>query len=405
MRIMIASSTYCPSMNGQAVFTTNLAEGLVRRGHSVMVVMDSHHVQPSQTNVDGVILEELRSISLDAFHSGVYFSPFPFKSVRRLFDTFQPEIVHIQDHYPTCLVVVNYARKKGIKLVGSNHFIPGNIAPYIPLLPKVKPVFDWIFWQWMLFAYRQVDVITAQSAAAGNLIRMQHIKKPILSISCGIDLRRLVPNPNDDRQEYCQKYGLDPRKKIFLFLGRIDGEKRVDLLVHSMRRIQRDDVQLAIAGHGGVENSLKRLVAGLGLTDRVKFTGFIPADDVPGLLNSVDVFVMPSEAELLSISTLEAMACGRPVILANALALPELVRDGVNGYLFKPGDVDDLVRLVNLLADHPERWLEMGLASREIALKHSLEDVVRKFESLYLQLVSEVPIMESSQQLEEIVKD
>ncbi len=255
----------------------------------------------------------------------------------------------------------------------------------------------------MLLVYRNVDVVTAQSAAASNLIQQQRLDKQVLPISCGIDLQRLYPNPNEDRGKYCQKYGLDHDKKIFLFLGRIDGEKRIDLLVRTMSQIQREDIQLAIAGHGAVENSLKRLVADMRLNDRVKFTGFIPADDVPGLLNSIDVFVMPSEAELLSISTLEAMACGRPVILANALALPELVRDGVNGYLFKPGDAGDLARLINYLADHPERWSEMGIASREIASQHSLEDVIRKFESLYLHLLSEVPVMEPGKQLKEIV--
>ncbi len=403
MRILIASSTYFPSMNGQAVFTTNLAEGMAKRGHSVMVVLDSHQARVSEKVINGVTVEELRSISLGLFHAGVYFSPFPRGEVRRLFDTFHPEVVHIQDHYPTCMVVVSFARKRGIKLVGSNHFIPENIAPYIPLLPRLKPVFNWILWQWMLYVYRQVDVVTAQSVAAGRLLQAQHIQKPILPISCGIDLQRLSPDPNVDRRYYCQKYNLDPGKKIYLFLGRIDGEKHVDLLVRAMKRLDREDVQLAIAGHGGVESSLKRMVTEFGLNERVKFTGFIPVEDVPGLMNSVDLFVMPSEAELLSISTLEAMACGKPVLLANALALPELVMEGVNGYLFDPGEVDDLVKWINFTADHPERWHEMGLASREVAARHSLEDVIRKFESLYLQVISEIPVMEPSQQLKEII--
>lgn len=111
-------------------------------------------------------------------------------------------------------------------------------------------------------------------------------------------------------------------------------------------------------------------------------------------MNSVDVFVMPSEAELLSISTLEAMACGRPVLLVNALALPELVRDGENGYLFKPGDVEDLVRHINMLADQPERWVTMGMVSREIALSHSLDETLRKFVMLYSQLVLQGTVTE-----------
>jgi glycosyltransferase involved in cell wall biosynthesis len=240
----------------------------------------------------------------------------------------------------------------------------------------------------MLTVYKHVDVITAQSNAAADLIRMQRLNLPILPISCGIDLQRLFPNPGTERELYCKRYGLDAGKKIFLFLGRIDGEKRIDLLLGAMEQLGRDDIQLAISGDGKVKEKLHKTTTKLNLDRRIRFTGFIPTEDVPGLMNSVDVFVMPSEAELLSISTLEAMACGRPVLLANALALPELVRDGVNGYLFKPGDVSDLMRHMELLADHPERWAEMGLASRELALAHSLEVVIHKFEALYLQLTN-----------------
>jgi glycosyltransferase involved in cell wall biosynthesis len=96
---------------------------------------------------------------------------------------------------------------------------------------------------------------------------------------------------------------------------------------------------------------------------------------------------MPSDAELLSISTLEAIACGKPVLLADALALPELVRNGENGYLFRSGDVDDLVRVINLQADHPELLLPMGKISREIALAHNLNDTIKKFEAIYTQLI------------------
>jgi len=387
MRILIASSTYVPAMNGQAVFTTNLAEGLVKLGHKVVVVLDSHHIQASRTFVNGVQVEELKSVSLNFLHTGVYFSPFPGSEVRRLFDTFQPEIVHIQDHYPTCRVVVIEARKRHIRIVGSNHFIPDNLAPYIPLLPRIKPLFNWLLWQWMLVVYKHADVLTAQSKAAAKMIRNQGINLPIIPISCGIDLNLCFPNPAVDRKLYCQRYNLDPSKKIFLFLGRIDGEKRVELLLHAMTLLDRDDIQLAIAGQGSVEDKLRRLALKLNLAHRIRFTGFIPSEDVPGLLNSVDVFVMPSEAELLSISTLEAMACGRPVLLANALALPELVSDSENGYLFTPGDTGDLAHYMNLLADQHARWGMMGMASREIALSHSLAETLRKFEMLYAQLI------------------
>jgi 1,2-diacylglycerol 3-alpha-glucosyltransferase len=394
MRILIAGSTYAPAMNGQAVFTTNLAEGLVKRGHKVLVVTDSNHGAASQTLLNGVELAELRSVSLSVLHAGVYFSPFPGSQVRRCLEAFQPEIIHIQDHYPISRAVVHLARKYRIKIVGSNHFIPDNLAPYVPGLSKIKPVFNWVLWHWMLDVFKHVDVISAQSNAAVKLIQGQGLYMPILPISCGIDLGLYHPDPTIDRQMYRKRFGIDPHKKTFLFLGRIDGEKCIDLLILAMQQLSRDDIQMVIAGHGKVEDSLRRMVKDRHLQQKVKFTGFISAVDVPGLMNSVDVFVMPSEAELLSISTLEAMACGRPVLLANALALPELVRDGENGYLFKPGDVRDFVLHMSSLGDQPERWEAMGKISREIAQAHSLDETIQKFESIYTQLTDQRSVTE-----------
>ena len=219
---------------------------------------------------------------------------------------------------------------------------------------------------------------------------------PILPISCGIDLDQFYLDPAIDRQQMRQRYGIDPQKKTFMFLGRIDGEKRIDVLLRAARQLRRDDIQLVIAGSGRVEHAMHRLADELQLGERVRFTGFIPRADLPGLINSIDVFVMPSEAELLSISTLEAMACARPVLLADALALPELVRVGENGYLFKPGDAGDLVDCMNKIADQSEQWGTMGMASRKMAVGHSLDEVVEKFETLYTQLTTQGAISGAS---------
>ena len=394
MRIFIATAGYYPAMNGQAVFTTNLAEGLARRGHTVMVVVDSQEGKASRVMLNGVMVVKLRAIRLNIFNAGVYFTPNPRRYVRQLMDEFKPDIVHIQDHYPICQVAVNAARKRGIKIIGSNHFVPENFAPYIPLLFLIKPAIFWLFWQWMLMVYRPAEVITAQSRAAAEIVKHAGWRKPILPISCGIDLDRYYPDQGEKRSYYRQRYRLDQDKKIFLFLGRVDGEKRIDLLLQAMKKLTRQDIQLAIAGKGRVERDIRGLVEKYSLDNRVRLTGFIPEEDVRGLLNCIDVFVMPSEAELLSISTLEAMACGKPVLLTDALALPELVKDGENGYVFMPGNVDDLVRLMNRMADNQDRWAEMGAASRRMASQHSLQDTISKFENLYRRLVDAIPLSE-----------
>src|SRR5512142_1684523 len=364
MRILITGTTYSPSMNGQAIFTVNLAERLARRGHEVTMMYPTHTRKPYQSVQNGVSLEHVRSWTLSAsIHSNVWVPMPSARDLRRIFDTAQPEVVHIQDHYPPNGAVVREARRRGLRVVGTNHFMPENIAPYVPVLRNAPGLFHWIAWNWVLNVYNRCDVVTVQSRAAAVLIKEAGLRPPVYPVSCGIDLKRFHPDPGVDRAACRKRHGLDPQRKIFLFVGRVDGEKRVDVLLRAMKRLPRDDIQLAVAGQGAALPALRAQARRLGLGSRVVFTGFIPNEELHILLNSVDVFTMPSDAELLSIASLEAMACGKPVLLADAVALPELVTPDVNGYLFRPNDAADAARCIDLLADHPERWAEMGRAS------------------------------------------
>ena len=383
MRILMSSTTYSPSMNGQAIFTVNLAEGLAKRGHDVTVMFPAQSWTPYQSVQNGVKLEHVRGVHLAVVNPTVW-APVPLPpDIRRIFEAADPEVVHIQDHYPPTGMVLREAKRRGIRIVGTNHFMPENIAPYVPVLPKASPLFHWIAWTWVMWSYNRADVVTVQSKAAAALIQQAGLKPPVFPVSCGIDLKRFHPDPSVDRAACRARHGLDPKRTIFLFVGRVDGEKRVDVLLRALKKLNRDDIQLAVAGEGAALHDLRGQAKSLKLGDRARFTGYIPNEELHILLNSVDVFTMPSDAELLSIASLEAMACGRPFLLADAVALPELATPGENGYLFRPGDAEDAARCMETLADHPERWAEMGHASFVRAQEHSIEKTVTRFEELY----------------------
>ncbi len=388
MRILITGSTYAPAFNGQSMFTTNLAEGMARRGHEVWVLLPSDRGKPYHTERNGVHIQTVSATEMTFLHTEAYASVFPESEVRRFLKGLKPDIIHLQDHYPISVSVLFQARRAKIKLIGTNHFMPENLLPYIPLAPMLKPVLNRILWEWMKFTYTRLDVAVAPSRTAADIIRKQHIRVPVQAISCGVSLERFHPDQAVDRQAFMERYGLDPQRTTFLFVGRVDGEKRIDVLIRAIKALKRDDIQLAVTGKGAALPGLEALAQDLKVDDLVRFTGFVPDSDLPALLNCIDIFAMPSEAELLSIASLEAMATARPILAANSQALPELVTDDVNGYLFKPGSVSDAMRCMLLLADHPERWAAMGAASLEKVQPHSLENMLTCYEDLYRQILA-----------------
>jgi len=392
MRILIAGITYHPAINGQANFTVNLAEGLARKGHEVLVVTQSNQGRPYLNGRNGVQIHAIRSISLSIWYPGAYFSPFPGKPAREIFNNFRPDIVHVQDHYPLSRFIFKLARSQNLKVIGTNHFMPENLAPYMHSIAWFEPGFNWLLWRWMLNLFNQLDAVTAPSRTAAEILRREGLITQVFPVSCGVDLDRFHPDPDLDRQAVLKQYGVDPTQTTFLFVGRVDGEKRIDLLLQAMHQLKRDDLQLIIAGKGAARRGLIKKTKELNLEDQVHFPGFVPDEELPELLNSADIFVMPSQAELLSIATLEAMACGRPVLAARAQALPEMVNNGVNGYLFEDGSAEDLARHMAQMADQHTRWPDMQAASLQKVQVHSLENTLNHYEEIYESAMAAYPI-------------
>ncbi len=386
MRIVIAGQTYYPGNNGQAVFTIHLAEGLAELGHHVTVVVPAETLRTKRTVRNGVNILEIAAVHLAALHKNAYFTPFPLTPITRLFKKFQPDIVHLQDHYPLSRVVRQVAQKYRVPVIGTNHFLPENVTPYLHIPPKLEPLINRVLWKTVLSVYNRVDFVTTPTETAANILRRQHFTPPIQAVSCGVNLTRFHPMSDVERAAIRQRYGLSADKTITLFVGRIDAEKQLDVLVKALHRLNRFDQQVALVGQGKHRPVLEALVRELGLEKQVVFTGYVPAADLPALLNSVDIFAMPSNAELQSIATLEAMACGLPVLAADARALPELVENGVNGYLFAAENIDDAAQKLAKLVNDKAQWPQFGAASLCRAQIHSLGNTIRRYESLYFDL-------------------
>lgn len=383
MRVLITGTTYYPAHNGQAVFCTQLAEGLARRGHAVTVAVPALPGQERHAKRNGVDVYGLPSVSLGRWHPDAAVPIMAGRAFREILAGARPEIVHVHDHYPLSRLAVRLARRAGARVVGSNHFVPDNLKPYLPARRLAGDAYERLLWSWMLDLYNRLDVAIAPSATAAEILRRHGLGIPVHAISCGVDVRRFRPMEDPDRAAWRRRYGLPEAHALVLYVGRLDGEKGIDVLIGALRLLAREDVTLGVVGKGAARASLEKLAQELGLGERVRFVGFVPDEDLPALLNAGDLFAMPSSAELLSIATLEAMACGKPVLAARARALPELVSEGENGALFTPGDAADAARCLGHLIDARHRWPEMAAESRRRAEAHGLDGILCQHEDIY----------------------
>jgi glycosyltransferase involved in cell wall biosynthesis len=119
----------------------------------------------------------------------------------------------------------------------------------------------------------------------------------------------------------------------------------------------------------------------------VVFTGFVPDDDLPYLYSVSDVYVGAGAAELQGIAVMEAMATGLPVLAANAVALPELVKEGENGYLFSLDPADLADKMLKMLSQQ-ESWTGMGEKSLAYIQVHDAPSALSQLECLYREVVS-----------------
>ncbi|WP_235854758.1 glycosyltransferase, partial [Nonomuraea aridisoli] len=376
-RVLISSDTYPPDVNGAAYFTHRLATGLAARGNEVHVVCQSDVGPPSADVVDGVIVHRLRSAPLLVHPTMRFTVP---TRLDRLVASIRPDVLHTQGHFVVGRAAIAAARRAGVPVVATNHFMPDNLFQFGHIPERLRRQAGRLAWRDFGRVFNRADRVTTPTPLAARLLAEQGFTRTVEPISCGIDLARF--HPHTEPKAWARRlFGLPDRPTV-LFVGRLDEEKRIDELVRALPLVLNEtDAQVALVGKGNQRTELERLARRIGVADRVFFLGFVPDETMPQAFAAADVFAMPGVAELQSIATLEAMASGLPVVAADAMALPHLVDD--NGHLFQPGDVISLARhLTAILADDGLR-ARFGKASRELALTHDHQASLARFEEIY----------------------
>ena len=389
MKVLIANDTYPPQLNGAAVTTQRLAKGLAERGHSVFVVAPSTAYRDEMhpdSSCPSVTVHRVKSFTTKPIHPDfrvVSLARIGAK-LERIFRQVEPDIVHIQNHFILGKGCLKLSRKLELPVLGTNHFMPDNVLGYIP--KPLRRVSASMMWKECVKVYNRLDCVLTPSYAGLNLLLEAGLTAPTRVISNGIDLTRYSKGPAPET--LYRKYGIRPDVPTFMVVGRLDKDKKVDLVIQAtVEAASSADLQTLIVGKGKDQAEFWDLSKRLAADDKVIFTGYVPDEDLEGLYNLADVYVGPGSAELQGIAVMEAMATSMPILVADAVALPELVENGVNGYLFE-ATAEDLARKMLTMLEHRDRWEEMGENSMDRMRGHDMPAVLGEVEDVYGELVS-----------------
>ena len=390
MRIAYITQSYPPMVSGASIVVKNLAEGMAACGHKVLVIAASDRRESYKT-----INCNLTVLRLCSFHNpfriGQRFIISPRPVFIRALRDFQPDLIHTHDALQLGMLSLIYKRKHKIPVVLTTHALPNFAAKYIPaVFSSLRPVMETSLWMYAWLILRKFDTVTTPTPTTSAMISAITKIEP-LSISNGVDLNSFTPSrlTMDRKNALCTQLNLHPNVPIILYVGRLDTDKRVDQVIRAAAHaMQNTDAHLLVIGDGRQKPALMQLCHSLGIKKRCHFPGYISMEEgLHEIYRLANLFVTASEIETQGIVLLEAAASGLPIVAVRATCIPEIVHDGVNGYLTEPNDNTALGNAITDLLLDPDKAMKMGRAGQRLVQEHNIQATFDSYEHLYANLI------------------
>jgi glycosyltransferase involved in cell wall biosynthesis len=256
-----------------------------------------------------------------------------------------------------------------VSLRGSD--VPGYSDRFTFIYKFITPIIR-LIWKNAFF-------VIANSQGFKKLAKKTETKKDIGIIYNGVEINHFKPSiPQESKDKFI----------ITIGASRITHRKGINYLIEAIAKIspKYPNVYAKLMGEGNAKEDLEKLVSRLKLNEKIEFLGRIPREKTAPYYNEASVFVLPSLNEGMSNAMLEAMASGLAVIMTLTGGAEELIKEGVNGFIVKFKDSDDIARKLEKLINNPELCQSMGQESRKIAENMSWEKVANQYFDLYCKI-------------------
>jgi glycogen(starch) synthase len=366
MRVLVWSELFWPYIGGIEVFNAKLVNALRERGHDCIVFT-------LQTSSDLAIEDGYNGTPVYRFP---LFSAWTNRDIEQLAivrqqvseikRNFRPDLIHIHGLGPSSsfLYLQTLNAHPCPMLLTLADELRNDLLPQGGVFERLMRSADWVNGvseETLAGAHRRVPEIITRSSV----------------IYYGLDAPSLLPT------------SLPLKAARLLCLGRLTEQKGFDLALTALSAVLRcfPTVKLVIAGDGPERSNLERQAADLDLRNQVEFIGWVHPDQVPGLMNSATIVLMPSRWEGLPLVSLQAGLMARPVIAFRVSGIPEAIVHNETGLLVNPEDSNDLADAICYLFKHAEIAMKMGQAGRDrVRRLFGWQRCVEAYEALYQKL-------------------
>ena len=298
-----------------------------------------------------------------------------YKQLKEIIQEGNYDLIHC--HTPVGAVVARLAarksRKTGTRVIYTAHGFH---------FYKGAPLLNWLVYfpvEWLLAPLTDV-LITINREDFDRAERLLHAKKTVYIPGVGIDTARFRDN-EEKGAALRRELGIPENATVLLSVGDLNKNKNHRAVLEALAGMENRNLHYVVCGRGPLKEELEAFAREKGLGDRVRFMGY--RNDVPAFYAMADVFVFPSFREGLSVSVMEAMASGLPIVCSRIRGNTDLVQEGVNGFLMDPQDPRGIADVV-LRLENPGKRQEIADINRENAGHFDLSEIVEKYREIYL---------------------
>jgi glycosyltransferase involved in cell wall biosynthesis len=364
MRIALFTETFLPKVDGIVTRLSHTVDHLQRMGDQVMVFSPDGGLREYK----GAKICGIPGFPLPLYPELKLALPRP--SIRQILEDFNPDLIHIVNPAVLGLGGLYYAKSLDVPLVASYHtHLPKYLEHY------GLGMLEGVLWELLKALHNQAQINLCTSTAMQDALTSHGIER-VEVWQKGVDTELFRPElaSQDVRSHLSQGH---PESPILLYVGRLSAEKEIDRIKPVLEAIP--DARLALVGDGPYRQELEKHFEGT----PTHFVGYLTGENLAAAFASADAFVFPSRTETLGLVLLEAMAAGCPVIAANAGGIPDIVTDGVNGYLFDPNDENGAIGATQRLLDNQLEREVLRRNARQEAEKWGWAAATRQLQAFY----------------------